>query len=200
MRYNLDSELVPRPPRATGIASTVPFYSAGNWSGMGLHLRGNTEGYVRAASKHKKLRIHAGTHYHPFYTDGRARRPAALLRSLAEGHRHRHHARAAGEAADPQGRPRQLPSGASRTQWPLARTRWTKFYLRPDAHGDEGETPRARSSPTRRASAARFRTPASGMTKAGVASASWTSTALAGSLPRDGGVVRDRAARRKTPR
>ena len=25
----------------------VPFYSAGNWSGMGLHLRGNTEAFVR---------------------------------------------------------------------------------------------------------------------------------------------------------
>jgi hypothetical protein len=39
---------------------------------MGLHLRGATEGYMRAASKHKKLRIHCGTHYHPFYSeDGR---------------------------------------------------------------------------------------------------------------------------------
>ena len=35
---------------------------------MGLHLRGNTEGYLRSASRHKKLRIHAGTHYHGFYT------------------------------------------------------------------------------------------------------------------------------------
>src|ERR1019366_4556879 len=47
----------------------VPFLSAGNWSGHNLHLRGNTEGYVRAASKHKKLRIHTGTHYHAFYTE-----------------------------------------------------------------------------------------------------------------------------------
>ena len=46
--------------------------SVGNWSGMALHLRGNTEAFMRAASKHKKLRIHAGTHVHPFYTeDGR---------------------------------------------------------------------------------------------------------------------------------
>jgi len=35
----------------------VPMLSAGNWSGHNLHLRGNTEGFVRAASKHKKLRI-----------------------------------------------------------------------------------------------------------------------------------------------
>ncbi len=50
----------------------LPMWAVGNWSGMGLHLRGATEGYMRAASKHKKLRIHCGTHYHPFYSeDGR---------------------------------------------------------------------------------------------------------------------------------
>ena len=43
--------------------------SVGNWSGMALHLRGNTEAFMRAASKHKKLRIQAGTHVHPFYTE-----------------------------------------------------------------------------------------------------------------------------------
>ena len=47
----------------------IPFYSAGNWSGMGLHLRGNTEAFMRARSMHKKLRIHAGTHAHPFYAE-----------------------------------------------------------------------------------------------------------------------------------
>ncbi len=51
---------------------TVPMFSVGNWSGMGLHLRGNTEAFMRAATPHKKLRIHAGTHVHPFYSeDGR---------------------------------------------------------------------------------------------------------------------------------
>jgi hypothetical protein len=48
---------------------TVPLYSVGNWTGMGLHLRGNVEGYVNAASKHKKLRIHSGTHFHPFHSE-----------------------------------------------------------------------------------------------------------------------------------
>ena len=48
---------------------TVPMFSVGNWSGMGLHLRGNTEAFMRAATPHKKLRIHAGTHVHPFYTE-----------------------------------------------------------------------------------------------------------------------------------
>ena len=47
----------------------VPLYSVGNWSGIGLHLRGNIEGYMNAASKHKKLRIHSGTHFHPFHSE-----------------------------------------------------------------------------------------------------------------------------------
>ena len=50
----------------------LPMYSVGNWSGMGLHLRGNTEAFMRAATPHKKMRIHLGSHVHPFYTeDGR---------------------------------------------------------------------------------------------------------------------------------
>ena len=56
-------------------------------------------------------------------------------------------------------------------EWPLARTKWTRFYL-----GKGVLTEKA-------GKAASISYPASGMTKAGVASASWTSTALAGSLP-----------------
>jgi len=48
---------------------TVPFFSAGNWGGQGLHLRGNVEGFVRAASKHKWLEIHGIEHWTHFYTD-----------------------------------------------------------------------------------------------------------------------------------
>src|SRR3972149_7402714 len=32
----------------------VPFLSAANWGGQGLHPRGNFEGFVRAASKDKR--------------------------------------------------------------------------------------------------------------------------------------------------
>jgi predicted acyl esterase len=67
---------------------TVPMLTVGNWSGMGLHLRGNAQAFMRAANKHKKLRIHSGTHVHPFYT-GRPARAASLLRLLAQGYRQR---------------------------------------------------------------------------------------------------------------
>ena len=48
---------------------TVPLLSAGNWGGHGLHLRGNVEGFVRAASEQKWLEIHGNAHWAEFYTD-----------------------------------------------------------------------------------------------------------------------------------
>ena len=164
--------------------SAERFYRAGNWSGMGLHLRGNIEGYPRAASRHKKLRIHAGTHYHPFYSEegridqlrffdywlkgidtGIMREPPVKLLIRKGGH---------GNYA-----------WREEKEWPLARTRWTKFYLRPDSKSGDGESEGALATEApRRATSVSY--PASGMTKAGVASASWTSTAQAGSMPRMG--------------
>ena len=180
MRYNLDSEWY-HGRRARWENIDCPLYSAGNWSGMGLHLRGNTEGYLRAASKHKKLRIHAGTHYHPFYSaEGRLdqlrffdhwlkgldtgimREPPVKLLIRKGGHGN--------------------SEWRFENEWPIKRTRWTKFFLRPAARGSDEAVPGAlvREAP-RKASSLSYS--ASGMTKAGVASASWTSTALAGSLP-----------------
>ncbi len=48
---------------------TVPLLSCGNWGGNGLHLRGNVEGFVRAASEQKWLEMHGGSHWAIFYTD-----------------------------------------------------------------------------------------------------------------------------------
>lgn len=47
----------------------VPLFSAGNWGGQGLHLRGNVEGYVRSASDQKWLEMHGIEHWTHFYTD-----------------------------------------------------------------------------------------------------------------------------------
>jgi uncharacterized protein len=47
----------------------VPFLSAGNWGGTGLHPRGNTESFVRAASNQKWLEMHGIEHWTHFYTD-----------------------------------------------------------------------------------------------------------------------------------
>ena len=55
--------------RRIGTSVTVPFLSAANWGGQGLHPRGNFEGFVRAASKDKWLEAHGLEHWTHFYTD-----------------------------------------------------------------------------------------------------------------------------------
>jgi len=113
---------------------TVPMFTVGNWTGMALHLRGNTEAFMRAASKHKKLRIHTGSHVHPFYTeDGRADQ-LRFFDYWLKGEQN-------GIMDEP---PVKLAIRKGRDEiewryedeWPLARTQWTKFYF--DLSGHEG--------------------------------------------------------------
>src|SRR5208282_2189811 len=105
----------------------VPMFSVGNWSGMGLHLRGNTEAFMRAATRHKKLRIHLGSHVHPFYTeDGRRdqiRFFDCWLKGIDNGVMNEPPVKLAirrgGDAFE----------WRNEHEWPLKRTRWTKLYL-----------------------------------------------------------------------
>jgi hypothetical protein len=111
---------------------TVPLFSAANWGGQGLHPRGNFEGFVRAASEQKWLEVHGIEHWTHFYTDygvtlqkkffghflkgedtGWAKQPKVLLqvRHPGETFVERHE-----------------------SEWPLARTQWTKLYLNPIDH------------------------------------------------------------------
>jgi uncharacterized protein len=107
----------------------TPLLSAGNWGGQGLHPRGNFEGFVRAAATEKWLEVHGIEHWTHFYTDygvtlqkrffghflkgedtGWTRQPKVVLQVRHPGERfvERHE-----------------------SEWPLARTRWTKLYLSP---------------------------------------------------------------------
>ena len=114
---------------------TVPMLSVGNWSGMALHLRGNTEAFMRAASKHKKLRIQAGTHVHPFYTEEGRQDQLRFFDYWLKGIDN-------GVMDEP---PVKLAIRKGRDEiewrqeheWPLARTRWTRLYfdLSPPAPG-----------------------------------------------------------------
>ncbi len=105
---------------------TVPFLSAANWGGQGLHPRGSFEGFLRAASTEKWLEVHGLEHWTEFYTDyglalqkrffdhylkgvdnGWKRQPPILLQV------------------------RHVDQFVSRAEdgWPIPRTRWTRFYL-----------------------------------------------------------------------
>jgi len=108
---------------------TVPLLSAANWGGQGLHPRGNFEAFTRAASKEKRLEVHGIEHWTHFYTDyGRGIQKAFFDRYLK------------GEDNGWDKRPavqlqvRHVDRFVERfeDEWPIARTQWTRFYLRPD--------------------------------------------------------------------
>jgi predicted acyl esterase len=108
----------------------VPLLSAANWGGIGLHTRGNFEGFRRAGSGQKWLEAHGLEHWTHFYTEygvtlqkrffghflkgedtGWDRQPTFLM-----------NVRHVGEKFVPR----------AENEWPLARTQWQRFYLSPD--------------------------------------------------------------------
>jgi predicted acyl esterase len=109
---------------------TVPFLSASNWGGQGLHPRGNVEGFVRAASREKWLEVHGLEHWTHFYTDY----GVALQKRFFD-----HYLKGVDNGWPAQPKvllqvrhlDRFVPRGED--AWPIPRTRWTRFYL--DAAG-----------------------------------------------------------------
>jgi predicted acyl esterase len=104
----------------------VPFLSAGNWGGQGLHLRGNVEGFVRAASKEKWLEVHGLEHWTHFYTDyGVALQKQFFeyyLKGVDNGWSRR--ARVLLNVRRVDGFVRR-----DENEWPIARTQWTRLHL-----------------------------------------------------------------------
>ncbi len=170
LRNNLDNGAF-RGEQAQWDRITVPMLTVGNWSGMGLHLRGNTEAFMRAATPHKKLRIHSGTHVHPFYTeDGRRDQLRFFdrwLKGIDTGSMDEPPVKLFIRTGNGEGFWR------NEAEWPLARTQWTKLYLDlSQSAGQAANTGRLReANPAEPGSRTYF---ASGSTKAGSASASST--------------------------
>lgn len=105
---------------------TVPFLSAANWGGQGLHPRGNFEGFYRAASTQKWLEAHGIEHWTHFYTDyGRT----LQLRFFD------HFLKGTGDwAAQPKvllqvRHPNETFEERAEEAWPIPRTQWTPYGL-----------------------------------------------------------------------
>lgn len=104
----------------------VPLLSSVNWGGMGLHSRGNFEGFARSASEQKWLEVHGLEHWTEFYTDYGRDIQLRFFDHFLKGT----------ENGWDQQPPVQLKVRSvdgftlrHETEWPLARTQWTKFYL-----------------------------------------------------------------------
>jgi predicted acyl esterase len=122
---------------------TVPFLSAANWGGQGLHLRGNFEGFVRAASKDKWLEAHGLEHWTHFYTDYGVGLQKRFFAHFLKGEKN-------GWDRQPrvQLQVRHVDRFVERheNEWPISRTRWTKFFPDPRGHRLAATAPRAQAS------------------------------------------------------
>ncbi len=120
-----DSEAAVKKSEAEFADIKVPTYTGSGWYGYTYktHLNGCQHWY-RNIKAPKKLLLAGPAHLErPYHT--LSRRSAALARSLAQGHRHRHHGRAAGAVLG-HGRERM----AHRERLAAAETQWTKLYLK----------------------------------------------------------------------
>jgi predicted acyl esterase len=106
----------------------TPFLSAANWGGQPLHPRGNFEGFVRAAAKSKWLEVHGIEHWTHFYTDYGRKLQLRFFDHFLHGKRN-------GFERQPRVllQVRHIDKFVERAEneWPLKRTKWTKFFLDP---------------------------------------------------------------------
>ncbi|MBV9221087.1 MAG: CocE/NonD family hydrolase, partial [Methylobacteriaceae bacterium] len=105
----------------------TPMLSAGNWGGQGLHLRGNVEAFTQAASHQKWLEVHGLEHWTHFYTDYGTNLQKEFFDHFLKG---------LDNGWDKSPRVRLNVRHADGTflerdehEWPLARTRWTRYFL-----------------------------------------------------------------------
>jgi predicted acyl esterase len=129
--HNLDSDFW-RIRSAQWDRIKVPMYSVGNWTGVGLHLRGNTEGYMLAASQNRKLRIHTGTHFHSFHSEEGRLDQLRFFDYWLKGIE-------SGIMEEPPVKLQIRTGGGLKdykfrfeSEWPIARTQWTKMFVQLD--------------------------------------------------------------------
>jgi uncharacterized protein len=127
-RRLLDDYYALRTPAFENISA--PLFSAANWGGMGLHPRGNFEGWLRAGSREKWLEVHGDTHFTHFYSNYGERLQKRFFGHFLKG-----------ENTGWENQPRvslniRHPSERfmlrAEREWPLARTQWTKYFLKPE--------------------------------------------------------------------
>jgi predicted acyl esterase len=122
---------------------TVPFLSAGNWGGQGLHLRGNSEAFLRAASTHKWLEMHGLEHWTHFYTNYGVAIQKRFFGHFLKGERN-------GWDQEPPVRlqVRHPDRFVERTEssWPLESTRWTRMHLSATEQGLSQDRPSGEAS------------------------------------------------------
>lgn len=132
----------------------VPLLSVGNWGGILLHLRGNVEGFNHAGSKLKYLRMITGRHDLPFYYDEEVEVQRSFLDAFLKGDDRvgwSQEGKVApvslilrkGDVGFNDAEKEKAYARREESEWPIARTQYTRFFLTPDlglARDEEGLT------------------------------------------------------------
>lgn len=109
----------------------VPLLSAGNWGGLGLHLRGNTRGFELAGSAEKWLTMHNEGHWSLFYAqyglDLQKRFFGHFLKDEDNDWKRQPRVEMLTRHVD------GSTGKRTATAWPLPETRWTRLYLDAEA-------------------------------------------------------------------
>ena len=121
----------------------TPLLSAANWGGQGLHTRGNIEGFLRSSAQEKWLECHGLEHWTSFYTDYGVGLQKRFFDHFLKGEEN-------GWEKEPSVRllVRRIDGFEERLEedWPIPRTKWTRFYLDLEKGALASEPPKASQS------------------------------------------------------
>lgn len=121
----------------------VPLLSVANWGGYLLHLRGNVEGYTWASSEFKYLRFITGRHDLPFYYPAEVEIQRSFLDAFLKGEDRIGWSRKGavppvdlvlrkGDVGYNDPDAEALYPRRQESEWPIARTLYTPFFLGSD--------------------------------------------------------------------
>jgi predicted acyl esterase len=118
---------------------TTPMLSAANWGGQPLHPRGNFEGFFQSASKKKWLEVHGIEHWTHYYTDYGVDLQKRFFGYFLKGEKNGWNRQSRVQLNVRH--PGERFVIRHEDDWPISRTRWTKFHLASGAHTLTTEPP-----------------------------------------------------------
>ena len=153
---------------------------------MGLHLRGNVEGFTQAASEHKWLRIDSGTHHGPFYSEEGRADQLRFFDHWLKG-------KTTPDCSTNRASNCASVTAATRTtfwrvenEWPLARTQWTNATICTPAMPTPAAMPTAALATAMPAAASELTYWSNGMGRPGLGAGNWVDIMIGRTGPRTG--------------
>ena len=135
-RVNYPADILARPLDDEWYRSRSPDFDAidlpalvvANWGGLGLHLRGTIQGYLRIASRDKWLKVQSGSYFLTFLLPQNVALQRRFfdryLKGIDNGWEKEPKVEVAIRTAED-----RVQRNANGKEWPLEGTRWMRFFL-----------------------------------------------------------------------